>query len=371
MTKLTLEQQELLFANDCKLINLRYEYHGYTGTEKWAIVTELAEEELWVKYPDVIRRYTPFILLSMAQGEVITEYQNYEARERMRRLLFGHAFDINDGEFEVHHPELAVDTDPIEEIMLKDNIKRLREVLCYLSETQKRRVFKYFFYNKTLEKIADEEGVDFTSNPDMNYLRIIESEDLHMKEKEFKNVRWGDIYYCDLGVTNGSVQSGMRPVLVVQTNRLNESSPTVVVAAITAVKKKTAMNTHIELNTDCGLKEPSMVMLEQLRTVDKATELDNFVGRITDADKISEIKRGLKFAVGIPVKPKTERKGIVLSLCPRCRSEFQSIPENIVKRLDPFQADKEMCDKCQVGYGYDYMIFKKNHHHAKGGVDNV
>ena len=35
MTKLTLEQQELLFANDCKLINLRYEYHGYTGTEKW------------------------------------------------------------------------------------------------------------------------------------------------------------------------------------------------------------------------------------------------------------------------------------------------------------------------------------------------
>ena len=163
MTKLSLEQQELLFANDCKLINLRYEYHGYTGTEKWAIVTELAEEELWVKYPDVIRRYTPFILLSMAQGEVITEYQNYEARERMRRLLFGHAFDINDGEFEVHHPELAVDTDPIEEIMLQDNIKRLREVLCYLSETQKRRVFKYFFYNKTLEKIADEEGVDFTS----------------------------------------------------------------------------------------------------------------------------------------------------------------------------------------------------------------
>ena len=142
MTKLTLEQQELLFANDCKLINLRYEYHGYTGSEKWAIVTELAEEELWGKYPDIIRRYTPFILLSMAQGEVITEYQNYEARERMRRLLFGHAFDINDGEFEVHHPELAVDTDPIEEIMLKDNIKRLREVLCYLSETQKRRVFK-------------------------------------------------------------------------------------------------------------------------------------------------------------------------------------------------------------------------------------
>lgn len=89
MTKLTLEQQELLFANDCKLINLRYEYHGYTGTEKWAIVTELAEEELWVKYPDVIRRYTPFILLSMAQGEVIDESYGNRQRQVIRTYKSG------------------------------------------------------------------------------------------------------------------------------------------------------------------------------------------------------------------------------------------------------------------------------------------
>lgn len=100
MTKLTLEQQELLFANDCKLINLRYEYHGYTGTEKWAIVTELAEEELWVKYPDVIRRYTPFILLSMAQGEVIDEsYRNndkYEKRAKRTIDVYGYEDDISE-----------------------------------------------------------------------------------------------------------------------------------------------------------------------------------------------------------------------------------------------------------------------------------
>lgn len=100
MTKLTLEQQELLFANDCKLINLRYEYHGYTGTEKWAIVTELAEEELWVKYPDVIRRYTPFILLSMAQGEVIDEsYRNndkYEKRAKRTKSRPGGKFCVSD-----------------------------------------------------------------------------------------------------------------------------------------------------------------------------------------------------------------------------------------------------------------------------------
>lgn len=45
--KLTLTEQEELFAKDCKLINLKYEYDGYNGTEKWAVVTELTEEELW------------------------------------------------------------------------------------------------------------------------------------------------------------------------------------------------------------------------------------------------------------------------------------------------------------------------------------
>ena len=163
MKKFTLEQQEELFANECKVINLKYEYKGYTGSERWAIITELAEEEIWIKYPDVIRRYSPFILLSIAQGEVITEYQKYEARERMRKLHYGHAFDINDGDFEIHHPELVVEVDPVEEIMLQDNIKKLQKAIYCLSETQKRRIIKYFFYNQSFEKIADEEGVDFTS----------------------------------------------------------------------------------------------------------------------------------------------------------------------------------------------------------------
>ena len=52
-----LNNQEELFIRDCKLMNLKYEYDGYTGTEKWAVVTELTEEELWDKYPDVIGRF--------------------------------------------------------------------------------------------------------------------------------------------------------------------------------------------------------------------------------------------------------------------------------------------------------------------------
>ena len=55
--KLTLTEQEELFAKDCKLINLKYEYNGYTGDERWAIITELSVKELWEKYPLVIERY--------------------------------------------------------------------------------------------------------------------------------------------------------------------------------------------------------------------------------------------------------------------------------------------------------------------------
>ena len=107
-----------------------------------------------------------------------------------------------------------------------------------------------------------------------------------------RKVSWGDIYYCDIGTNKGSVQSGTRPVLIVQTDRLNKSSPTAVVAVLTTVKKKEEMNTHVSLGKECGLLESSLVLLEQLRTVDIETELKEYVGKVTDKNKINEIKNG-------------------------------------------------------------------------------
>ena len=187
-----------------------------------------------------------------------------------------------------------------------------------------------------------------------------------MNKENTRKVGWGDIYYCDLGNMKGSVQCGKRPVLVVQTNNLNATSPTVTVAIITSVLKKVGMDTHIAIGKESGLKEPSMIMLEQLRTVDKLEELGEFVGTVvTDEDKVIEIQRGLKFALGIPMKPKQKRTGMVMSLCPRCREEFMNVPENIVKRVDPLQSEKEPCDKCQVRYGYDYLIMKRYNHNGQ------
>lgn len=118
-----------------------------------------------------------------------------------------------------------------------------------------------------------------------------------MENKANKSVQWGDIFFCNLGETKGSVQSGIRPVIVVQTNRLNQKSPTVVVAVLTTVIKKSEMNTHILLGAEYGLPEPSMIMLEQMRTVDVDNELTEYVGTVTDENKINEIKRGLKCAM--------------------------------------------------------------------------
>ena len=75
--KLTLTEQEELFAKDCKLINLKYEYNGYTGDERWAIITELSVKELWEKYPLVIERYSPCAMERCTNGEYLSITRGY------------------------------------------------------------------------------------------------------------------------------------------------------------------------------------------------------------------------------------------------------------------------------------------------------
>jgi len=192
-----------------------------------------------------------------------------------------------------------------------------------------------------------------------------------MEKKDLSKIKWGEIYTCDLGNMKGSVQCGVRPVLVVQTNKLNANSPTVVVAVITSVRKREDIASHIPLDTDCGLNEPSMVMLEQLRTIDKAEELISYIGKVEDGEIIAKIKDGIRYQFQLMRKRKPIRTGYILSLCPKCRSEFFSVPENILRRVDPLQVEKEPCDKCQVGYGYDYLITKrtKRSRDIGGGYD--
>ena len=95
------------------------------------------------------------------------------------------------------------------------------------------------------------------------------------------NVRRGDIYYADLSPVVGSEQSGVRPVLIVQNDVGNRYSPTVIAAAITSQTGKARLPTHIEVHTDSGLAKSSIVLLEQIRTLDKR-RLKDRMGHLDD-----------------------------------------------------------------------------------------
>ena len=101
----------------------------------------------------------------------------------------------------------------------------------------------------------------------------------------------GDMYYADLGRGVGSEQEGYRPVLIIQNNTGNKYSTTVIVAAISSkVNAKAKLPTHYLLKAENGLELPSIVLLEQLRTIDKR-RLENYIGRL-DEYHIRRINRG-------------------------------------------------------------------------------
>lgn len=108
----------------------------------------------------------------------------------------------------------------------------------------------------------------------------------------------GEVYFADLGEGIGSEQRGERPVVIIQNDVGNKYSPTVIVAPITTrIKGKSKLPTHYYLNAGHGIEEPSTVLLEQLRTIDKQ-RLGNRVGKLSDK-QMKVIDRKLAVSVGL------------------------------------------------------------------------
>ncbi|HJB26572.1 MAG TPA: type II toxin-antitoxin system PemK/MazF family toxin [Firmicutes bacterium] len=109
----------------------------------------------------------------------------------------------------------------------------------------------------------------------------------------------GDIYYADLSPVVGSEQGGVRPVLIVQNDIGNKYSPTVIAAAITSQRDKAKLPTHIELDAHhCGLAKNSVVLLEQIRTIDKK-RLKEKMGKL-DHESMNAVDRALSISFGLP-----------------------------------------------------------------------
>lgn len=112
------------------------------------------------------------------------------------------------------------------------------------------------------------------------------------------NVKRGDIFYADLSPVIGSEQGGVRPVLIIQNDVGNKYSPTVIVAAITSQINKAKLPTHIEIpGHDHGLSKDSVILLEQIRTIDKR-RLKEKTGH-TDTELYADINQALKISLGL------------------------------------------------------------------------
>ena len=111
-----------------------------------------------------------------------------------------------------------------------------------------------------------------------------------------RNIRRGDIYYADLSPTVGWEQGGIRPVLIIQNNIGNRYSPTVIVAAITSRPKK-EMPTHVELGCIEALQKNSVVLLEQIRTIDRIRLLE-YIGSLSVLRMLS-VDSALEVSVGL------------------------------------------------------------------------
>lgn len=111
-------------------------------------------------------------------------------------------------------------------------------------------------------------------------------------------VKRGDLFYADLSPVIGSEQGGVRPVIVIQNDVGNKYSPTIIVAAVTSQINKAKLPTHIEIKAfKYGLTKDSVVLLEQVRTIDKK-RLKEKIGHIDDKT-MKKIDASLKTSLGI------------------------------------------------------------------------
>ena len=120
------------------------------------------------------------------------------------------------------------------------------------------------------------------------------------------SVKRGDIYYADLSPVVGSEQGGLRPVLIIQNDVGNKYSPTVIAAAITSRLGKTRLPTHIDIYADkVGLAKDSVVLLEQIRTLDKR-RLKEKMGHLDDA-LMNEVNTAIAVSFGLGEAAATQR----------------------------------------------------------------
>ena len=118
-----------------------------------------------------------------------------------------------------------------------------------------------------------------------------------MDNRLHRRIKRGEIYYADLGVRIGSEQNGTRPVLIIQNDTGNFHSPTVIVAVLTSKINKNQLPTHVLIDARFGLTEPSLILFEQLLTIDRR-RLRGYVGTVDDY-VMAQSEKALRISLGL------------------------------------------------------------------------
>ena len=160
----------------------------------------------------------------------------------------------------------------------------------------------------------------------------------------------GDIYFADFGQGIGSEQMGYRPVVIIQNDTGNKHSPTVVVAAVTSkVDAKVKQPTHCFIGAEYGLELPSVILLEQIRTLDKQ-RLEKYIGRLSERH-LNDLNHALAISVGlIPVQ-----ENLVLCLCKPCADNFRLDGKYDLVRVMENQV-RDTCTYCNHRMGFEYEL---------------
>lgn len=115
--------------------------------------------------------------------------------------------------------------------------------------------------------------------------------------KEYPKVRRGEIFYADLGETVGSEQYGVRPVLIIQNDKGNENGPTTVVVGITSKLKKMHLPTHLYLGKRFGLSKESVLIAEQIITLDWQ-RIKGYIGTV-DNVTMERVEEAIEISLGM------------------------------------------------------------------------
>lgn len=181
----------------------------------------------------------------------------------------------------------------------------------------------------------------------------------------------GEIYICDFVDVGGSVQSGLRPALVIQNDVGNKFSTTVIVSPITSIIKKDKLPTHIYLGTEYGLPEESMVMLEQIYTVDKNYHIKDYLGIIDDKETISRINDGLRISLALNRIQKnlfrctedifsfSDTGVFYIALCDKCRKKLVKDDRFMLGKITFPKPLIGRCNSCEKNNGYYYVLKRK------------